>query len=50
MNWVKENGYGGGFYWAYSMDNFEQDVDNPNSPEVKELQRTVYETLNGEVK
>lgn len=50
MNWVKENGYGGGFYWAYSMDKFEQDVEDPDSSEIKELQRTVYETLNGEVK
>lgn len=50
MNWVKENGYGGGFYWAYSMDKFEQDVTNPNDSQVKILQRTLYETLNGTVK
>lgn len=50
MNWVKENGYGGGFYWAYSMDTFEQDVKDPNDPEVKILQRTLYETLNGSLK
>lgn len=50
MDWVKENDYGGGFYWAYSMDTFEQDVSDPIDPEVKILQRTVYETLNGKVK
>lgn len=47
MKWVKKNGFGGAFYWAYSMDTFEQDVEDPNDPEVKILQRTVYETLNG---
>lgn len=47
MNWVKDNGYGGAFYWAYSMDTFEQDVSDPSDPEIKILQRTVYETLNG---
>ena len=47
MNWVKENGYGGAFYWAYSMDVFEQDVKDPQDPSIKILQRTVYETLNG---
>lgn len=46
MEWVKDNGYGGAFYWAYSMDKFEQDVEDKNSPEVKILQRTLYETLN----
>lgn len=34
------------FYWAYSMDKFEQDVESPDNPEVKILQRTVYEALN----
>jgi GH18 family chitinase len=47
MEWVKEQGYGGAFYWAYSMDVFPQDVQNPDDPEVKVLQRTVYEGLNG---
>lgn len=47
MNWVKENGYGGGFYWAYSMDVYEQDVEDKEDEQVKILQRTVYETLNG---
>lgn len=50
MQWVKNNGYGGGFYWSYSMDKFEQDVKNPNDKEVKILQRTLYETLNGKEK
>lgn len=49
MKWVKKNGYGGTFYWAYSMDVFEQDVKNPDDPQVKILQRTVYETLNGKL-
>lgn len=47
MEWVKEQGYGGAFYWAYSMDVFEQDVEDPADLEVKILQKTVYETLNG---
>lgn len=46
MEWVVENEYGGAFYWAYSMDKFEQDVESPDDPEVKILQRTVYEALN----
>lgn len=46
MNWVKQNNYGGAFYWAYSMDIYEQDVKNPDSKEIKILQRTVFETLN----
>lgn len=50
MNWVKDNGYGGAFYWAYSMDVFSQDVEDENDPKIKILQRTVYETLNGAVK
>jgi GH18 family chitinase len=49
MNWVKENGFGGGFYWAYSMDTFIQDVTDPNDTNIKILQRTLFETLNGEV-
>lgn len=49
MNWIKEEGYGGAFYWAYSMDVFPQDVQDVNDPEVKILQRTLYETLNGEI-
>ncbi len=49
MEWVIKNGYGGGFYWAYSMDTFAQDVQDKNSPEIKILQRTLYETLNGKV-
>ncbi|MDR1565299.1 MAG: hypothetical protein LBS74_10115 [Oscillospiraceae bacterium] len=48
MEWVRTEGYGGAFYWAYSMDKFEQDVSDANDPEVKLLQRTVYENLNGE--
>lgn len=48
MNWVKEEGYGGGFYWAYSMDVFEEDVEDPADKRVKCLQRAVYETLNGQ--
>ncbi|MDL2324927.1 hypothetical protein LJC61_07250 [Ruminococcaceae bacterium OttesenSCG-928-A16] len=47
MNWVKKESYGGAFYWAYSMDVFEQDVQNPNDPTIKILQRTLSETLNG---
>lgn len=47
MEWVKNNDYGGGFYWAYSMDTFEQDVSDPNDPEIKVLQKAVYQTLNG---
>lgn len=47
MDWVKENGYGGGFYWAYGMDKFAWDEGNPDSSETKILQRTLYETLNG---
>jgi GH18 family chitinase len=47
MRWVKEQGYGGGFYWAYSMDVFSQDVDDPEDPSVKILQRTLYDTLMG---
>lgn len=47
MNWVKAEGYGGAFYWAYSMDTFAQDVTDPSDPEVKILQRTLFETLNG---
>ena len=49
MKWVKNKGYGGAFYWAYSMDVFEQDVEDPNDERVKSLQRTLYETLNGKV-
>lgn len=48
MHWVIENGYGGAGYWAYSMDVFEGDVPDANDPNIKILQRTVYETLNGE--
>ncbi|MFV0395377.1 MAG: glycosyl hydrolase family 18 protein [Coprobacillaceae bacterium] len=48
MNWVKEYGYGGAFYWAYSMDVYESDVSNPDDPEIKILQRTVYKELNKE--
>lgn len=44
MEWIKQNGYGGTFYWAYSMDIYEQD--GYGSDSVKILQRTVYETLN----
>lgn len=47
MNWVKENGFGGGFYWAYSMDTFPQDVPDPSDANIKILQRTLFETLNG---
>lgn len=47
MKWVKKEGYGGAFYWAYSMDVFEQDVSDNNKSEVKILQRTLYEALNG---
>lgn len=46
MEWVKTNDYGGAFYWAYSMDTFEEDVKDPNNPEIKILQRAVYQTLN----
>lgn len=46
MEWVKNSGYGGAFYWAYSMDIFEQDVSDPSDKTAKILQRTVYETLN----
>lgn len=48
MEWVKENGYGGGggFYWVYSMDVFQQDVENPKDDEIKILQRTLYNMLN----
>lgn len=46
MKWVRDNGYGGAFYWAYSMDIFEQDVEDPNDENVKILQRTVYKGLN----
>ncbi len=49
MKWVKNKGYGGAFYWAYSMDVFEEDVENPKDERVKSLQRTLYETLNGKV-
>lgn len=45
--WVKKHGFGGVFYWAYSMDIFEQDVETPDDSSVKILQKTVYETLNG---
>ena len=45
--WVKSHGFGGIFYWAYSMDVFEQDVKNPDDSSVKILQKTVYESLNG---
>lgn len=45
MNWVKECRYGGGFYWAYSMDVFEQDREGKDARDVKILQRTLYETL-----
>ncbi len=37
MQWVKETGLGGGFYWAYSMD----------TP-AGELRNAVFNTLNGE--
>ncbi len=47
MAWVRESGYGGAFYWAYSMDVFEEDVSDKNSPEIKILQKTVYNELNG---
>lgn len=47
MEWVKENGYGGGFYWAYGMDLYAGDVSAPDDPRIKILQRTLYETLNG---
>ncbi|MGL5677943.1 MAG: glycosyl hydrolase family 18 protein [Cellulosilyticaceae bacterium] len=50
MNWVKRQGYGGAFYWAYSMDVFPQDVSDPHNPEIKVLQRTVYETLHSSSK
>lgn len=46
MDWVKAEGYGGAFYWAYSMDTFEQDVTDSNDPEIKILQRTLFEALN----
>lgn len=46
MEWVKAQGFGGAFYWAYSMDVFEQDVKDPSDPEIKILQKTLYETLN----
>ncbi len=45
MEWVKDKGYGGAFYWAYSMDVFEQDTEDINSDEIKILQRTLYENL-----
>lgn len=44
MKWIKENGFGGGFYWAYGMDKFECDTDNPQ--EVKALQKAVFVGLN----
>jgi GH18 family chitinase len=47
MKWLKTEGFGGGFYWAYSMDVFSQDVTEPDDPNVKILQRTLYEQLNG---
>lgn len=46
MNWIKEKGYGGAFYWAYSMDVFEKDVKSKEDSKIKILQKTVYETLN----
>lgn len=49
MKWVKDKGYGGAFYWAYSMDVFEQDVEDTKNERVKSLQSTLYETLNGKV-
>jgi len=49
MLWTKWKRYGGAFYWAYSMDKFEQDVENSNSKEIKILQRTLFETLNGRI-
>lgn len=49
MDWVKEEGFGGGFYWAYSMDIFEEDREDLQDPNIKILQRTLYETLNGQV-
>lgn len=45
MNWVKDNGFGGGFYWAYSMDVYEQDEKGKDPAQVKILQKTLYETL-----
>lgn len=46
MKWVKENHYGGGFYWAYSMDVYQQDEKAKDNNQVKILQRTLYQTLN----
>lgn len=44
MDWIKRNGYGGGFYWCYGMDKFECDTDDPK--EIKALQKAVYLGLN----
>ena len=50
MQWIADNDFGGGFYWNYSMDLFEEDVEKYglDSSQEKILQKTVYITLNGE--
>lgn len=47
--WVRDNDFGGCFYWNYSMDLFEDDITRLglDSSQEKVLQRAVYETLNG---
>ncbi|GHV46238.1 hypothetical protein FACS189499_00940 [Clostridia bacterium] len=45
MEWVKQQGYGGAFYWAYSMDIFEGD-ESATADNAEILQRTVWQVLN----
>lgn len=48
----RKNGVGegkwlwGGFYWVYSMDVYQQDVENQKEDEIRILQKTLNNALN----